>query len=90
MSQKRVGYRSYWGAEHEPSKRTLVDTYDDKFLQKVEHDQSFHIGQSYEEKAAITMQCIFCLGREFNVGVGNYFTAIRCVKCEWELCIHEG
>jgi len=55
-----------------------------------EQDETFHIGQCYEEEAAATLVCVKCDGKVFNVGQGSYFTAIRCVKCEWEVCIHDG
>jgi len=61
-----------------------------RLVQTVEDDDTFHLGQVYEEKAAATVACSICGGREFNVGQGNYFTAIRCVKCGWELCFHDG
>lgn len=48
-------------------------------------DDTFHIGQCYENVAAKTIQCVGCDGKEFNVGEGKYFTAIRCVKCKWEM-----
>lgn len=50
----------------------------------------FHIGQAYETEAAKTLECTKCGGREFNVGRGEYFTAIRCPRCGWEYCEHEG
>lgn len=62
----------------------------DEPYDKVESIDLFHIGQSYEDKAATTIQCTACGSTEFNVGKGSFFTAIRCVKCEWETCIHNG
>jgi hypothetical protein len=59
-------------------------------LVKTVDDDMFHIGQCYENEAAKTLECAKCGGREFNVGSGNYFTAIRCIKCEWEICWHDG
>jgi hypothetical protein len=53
-------------------------------------DDTFHIGQCYDSCAAKIVECSRCRGREFNVGQGKYFTAIRCVKCAWECCIHDG
>ena len=50
----------------------------------------FHIGQCYDEEPAKMIKCAYCSGTEFNVGIGSYFTAIRCIKCEWEICIHDG
>ena len=53
-------------------------------------DGLFHIGQSYKEEVADTVFCKHCGGKEFNVGTGDYFTAIRCVTCHYEICIHDG
>jgi hypothetical protein len=50
----------------------------------------FHIGQGYDKKPAQQLQCSECGGREFHVAQGSYYTAIRCVKCRWEYCIHNG
>jgi hypothetical protein len=50
----------------------------------------FHVGQGYEKKAAREVGCAICGGREFNVGAGSYYTAIRCVSCRWEVCFHDG
>ena len=50
----------------------------------------FHIGQSYEKEPAKVIECRTCAGRKFEVGCGSYFTAIRCVNCRWECCIHSG
>jgi len=50
----------------------------------------FHVGQSYSDKPSPTVKCIQCGGTEFNVGSGEYFTAIRCPICGWETCIHDG
>lgn len=35
----------------------------------------FHIGQSYERTAAVTIRCSNCGGYSFNVGVGGCYTA---------------
>jgi len=59
-------------------------------VQKLEDDTTFHIGQCYDKLAATTLSCKNCGNKEFNVGVGGHFTAIRCPKCEWEICIHDG
>jgi ribosomal protein S27E len=49
----------------------------------------FMVGQSYETPAE-EIRCLRCGGVEFNVAVGRLFTAIRCPKCKYEICIHEG
>jgi hypothetical protein len=67
------------------SGETLYD-----FYVQVPSDDTFHIGQSYSKKAAPTIACKHCGGLEFNVGSGEYYTAIRCVKCKWEALLHNG
>ena len=52
--------------------------------------ETFRIGQSYEKVAATTLGCKLCGGIEFNVGWSSYYTAIKCPRCGWECCIHDG
>lgn len=37
-----------------------------------------------------TIYCRICGGKEFYVGSGSYFTALKCIKCKWEACVHDG
>jgi hypothetical protein len=53
-------------------------------------DSFFHIGQSSTGEVVHTVFCKHCGGKEFNVGQGSYFTAIKCINCQWEVCIHDG
>ena len=77
----------------------LKDTYDlkqggycfllsEKITEEVKKDTVFHI--EHCNRPVATLKCTRCGGTEFNVGKENYFTAIRCVVCKWEQCIHEG
>lgn len=71
------------------------DLTDDDYVERGEYikevaDGKFHIGQAYEDKVADTVVCAKCGGNSFHVGQGSYYTAIKCVTCEWELCIHDG
>jgi len=51
----------------------------------------FHVHQSYEKRRDTqTLYCKKCGGNHFYVGAGDYFTAIKCIQCGWEECIHEG
>ncbi len=34
--------------------------------------------------------CKTCGGDKFEVGFGEYFTAIRCTTCKYQCCVHEG
>jgi DNA-directed RNA polymerase subunit RPC12/RpoP len=63
------------------------------FERKATHrtDDEFKIGQKPEDgQKALEVECRYCGGREFNVGRGKYYTAIRCVECGYEICVHEG
>ena len=50
----------------------------------------FHIGQAGDDSPAELLRCKVCGGKDFNVGQGKVFTAIQCLTCEWEACIHDG
>jgi len=88
MPRKREGY-GVWPVYKNQNGRHYDNKIDGLLLLDYE-DDTFHIGQSYEDVAATTVECKLCGSRSFNVGEGNYFTAIKCVKCKWELMIHEG
>jgi hypothetical protein len=62
----------------------------DELLAFDRESRPFHIGQCYEESKAQPLKCNKCGGNEFHVAQGDYYTAIRCVHCEWECCIHNG
>ena len=50
----------------------------------------FDIGQCYEDTPAKTLVCKKCKSKKFIVGQASYFTAIKCEKCGYEICIHSG
>lgn len=68
----------------------LFDSESDFYLLKTDDTIKFHVGQSYTKNTAKTLACSICGGTEFNVGQDDFFTAIKCVKCQWEMCIHDG
>ena len=72
------------------STNTEDDYIDSDDVISLSKDRLFHIGQSYEDKPARYVYCKICGGVNFNVGRGSYFTAIKCISCDYELCIHEG
>lgn len=51
--------------------------------------EPFHIGQPYEKKTARPLRCK-CGSAEFHLAQGDYYTAVRCIKCRMEVCVHEG
>ena len=70
------------------------DMYDFDFNKKVlelKEDNLFHIGQKYSvPRLAKTYYCKICGGKNFNVGDDSCWTGIKCVKCGYEVCVHEG
>ena len=62
----------------------------EKFYIVEDFPSVFHVGQSYADKPVKRLICKGCGGDNFNIGQGDYFTAIRCQACKWECCIHEG
>jgi len=87
---KKEDWQVFWPGEiHIPVKFDWDVIDHDDFYTESDED-IFHIGQSYEDEAAKVLKCKICGGMEFNVGRGDYYTAIKCIKCEWELCVHNG
>jgi hypothetical protein len=52
--------------------------------------KDFHIGSHCDKETAATIVCKKCGADKFMVGKGTYFTALKCLTCKWEDCIHEG
>jgi hypothetical protein len=50
----------------------------------------FVVGQCYENTPARTLRDKKCGSTSFVVGQGSYYTAIKCQKCEYQVCIHDG
>ena len=68
------------------------DASGDKLIEVIDN-HLFHVTSTYKEDGpptTKTITCKKCGGTEFNVGKDYYMTVIKCVKCKWELCIHEG
>jgi len=57
---------------------------------KVEQRNDFHIKNYDDSLPPETVICLKCNSDTFMVGRDMYYTAIKCVKCGWELPIHEG
>lgn len=54
------------------------------------NENMFHISESGISSDTKTIVCKLCGNKEFYVGTGLYFTAIKCKKCKTEICVHEG
>jgi len=72
-------------SDHYPKDLDYDEVYDKK-----RDDKTWHIGQSYDGIKASSLFCAVCGSKEFNVGQGSWYTAIRCVNCKWEVSIHDG
>jgi hypothetical protein len=46
--------------------------------------------QVYDENFPKTIICRVCGSDKWIVGTGSYFTAIKCINCKYEVCIHDG
>jgi len=56
-----------------------------------EPEKAFTLHQIYEEPGSVKqVRCANCGNGKLEVGRGDYFTVIRCSKCNHEYCIHEG
>jgi hypothetical protein len=49
----------------------------------------FQYARNFDEEPH-TVICRECGSDQFIVGRRSYYTAIKCVKCKWERCIHSG
>lgn len=58
-------------------------------IEKKQQDD-FHIVQSQEQSCCSTLVCRLCHSKRFTVGQKEYFTAIRCENCGYQVGIHEG
>ena len=79
----------------------MNNIYDPKNIVKEEHPYQedyleekkyieFKVGQSYEKIPARTLYCKHCGSDIFKVAKGDCFTAVKCINCKYEVCIHDG
>ena len=59
-------------------------------LEDLPNDETFCVGQGYENEAVTTISCRKCGSKAFNVGSGSCFIAIKCVNCNWQYPLHRG
>lgn len=61
-----------------------------EFVTQKENRNDFHIDRSSYSGGISTLICKICGNDKFIVGQAEFFTAIKCDKCGYELGIHEG
>lgn len=71
------------------------DQFDDRnvvaeFVMKKEQKNDFHLKRGSQSNGISTLVCKVCGNDKFTVGQSEFFTAIKCDKCGYELGIHEG
>lgn len=53
--------------------------------------KQFKIHQCYEQEGDTKpIECEKCEHDKFYVGCGSYFTAVKCLECGHEECVHDG
>lgn len=52
--------------------------------------KNFHLVKSQDEGCCETLVCKLCENDQFIIGQKEYFTALKCVNCNYEIGIHEG
>lgn len=62
--------------------------FEPSLVRKSEND--FHIGPKCDSTYASKLVCVLCGGSHFFVGSALWYTAISCIDCGWELCVHSG
>jgi hypothetical protein len=61
-----------------------------EYVIEKKHRDEFHLVSDEIEKRCATIVCRLCGNDQFVIGQKEYFTAIKCTRCKYELGIHEG
>jgi len=48
------------------------------------------VKQGYAAAPANVLICNFCKGDTFQVLRSDYWTGVRCERCKYQVCIHDG
>lgn len=72
-----------------------VQQFDDRnviaeFVINQESRKDFHLERNSDSEGISTLVCKICGNDKFIVGQADFFTAIKCDTCGYELGIHEG
>ncbi len=86
MYHPKYGDLSYSDDDLTQEQLDAIDELED--ITETKEDGLFHSGTS--GKVCKTLYCKKCGGTEFHVGQGFYRTQVKCVKCQYEVCIHDG
>lgn len=50
----------------------------------------FHINSEFKDIPVEPRACAHCHCSTFNLGVGSFYTCLRCTNCKREWCEHSG
>lgn len=75
-----IGAFDYWDEDH-------PEHTPGSFTTSSPNPIPFHIGS---ETLAVHHMCSACQCIVFHLGVGSFYTALRCANCGREWCQHEG
>ena len=64
---------------------------ENKTLYELDNDAPvWHTGQSYQKEPAKQIKCAICGNDKFYVAEGVYWVGIKCIVCEYEICVSDG
>ena len=78
---------------HDPEDLIDYDNYiePEKLYSREVAATTFNIDDGYKpSQIPKKLICKSCGGDDFKVGQAYCFTAIKCAKCDWEECVHDG
>ncbi len=61
-----------------------------EFVVEMKNRNDFKIDRGSQSAGIKTLICKICNSDRFIVGQAEYFTAVKCIECGYELGIHEG
>lgn len=61
-----------------------------EYVVEKKQQKDFHLVSEPEESSCETLYCRLCGTNSFVIGQKEFFTALKCEKCGYEVSIHEG
>jgi len=70
--------------------KTYREPHVEDVVGELQHDDTFRIGRMGSSYAVKTLACKSCAGVSFMVGQDDYFVALSCRNCGYEVPLHYG
>ena len=61
-----------------------------EYVLKKERRSDFHLNHESGKEGCESLICRVCNNDRLIVGQAAFFTAVRCVNCDYEITVHEG